>query len=59
MKRMVCLKDLEARVCACVLACQCSPGLAAAVVCSSLGRVGVTVSGTVLVSADSKNNGGG
>lgn len=54
--RAVCLKELKAQVCACVLEFWCSPGLAAALVCSSLGRVGVTVSGTVLVSADGKND---
>lgn len=52
-KLMLCVRQFE--VCLRV----CLPGLIAAVVCSSLGRVGVTVSCTVVVSANRNKNADG
>ena len=39
----------------CVCVCVCLPGLRAAVVSSILGKVGVAVSGTVVVSRERRN----
>lgn len=50
----LCLRVLERSLC--VYMCVCLPGLIAVVVCSTLGTVGVTVSGTVVVSVNTEKN---